>query len=486
MSRCIIKTQKNSFDWGALTSTLTSEAWRRGDLSYKLHDGQLEIYDTLHQLFANGQKEFAFRISRQFGKSYLTVILALEICLRNPGVIVRIAGSTIDSVASIVEDNLAPIIFDAPSGLVRRLKSDKRYLVGKSQLRLGTLERSHIDQTMRGGNAYAIFCEEVAASVDSEHLEYAMKSVIGPQLLHSSKKKGGGLLGFITTPSDNPEHFFHSIIEPSCAKSGTFFTRTVYDNPMLDESQIDLAIKRCGGTQSEEWRREYLCEIFRSEARALVPEWDASIHIVKNPEFDAYSPFYVVADWGGSRDHTHAVLAQYNTKLEAIVIYKEVHIPAGTGTQDIIPLLLELERDIPRPVKSRIVDMFGGQLSVDLHKAGYNCQHPSKSDSDADLKALRSGIASGQLLLSDACTHTASALTSCQWNTSRTDWQRTIKYGHADAIAALVYVWRNVPKKDITPESYYDPAKVWVREHKQTGVEQWANKIDVKKKRKWG
>ena len=66
---------------------LQNTLWLLGDLSWKLHPGQLEIYIELYKHIEEGKKEFAFRISRQYGKSYLTVILAIEACIKNPNII---------------------------------------------------------------------------------------------------------------------------------------------------------------------------------------------------------------------------------------------------------------------------------------------------------------------------------------------------------------------------------------------------------------
>jgi hypothetical protein len=68
---------------------------------------------------------------------------------------------------------------------------------GRSETRnygLGVLERANVD-SLRGGNANLVICEE-GGFVSSDDYDYALRSVIGPQLLRS-----GGQLIHVTTPS---------------------------------------------------------------------------------------------------------------------------------------------------------------------------------------------------------------------------------------------------------------------------------------------
>ena len=459
-------------DLSTATTVAQHTLWKTGILSWKLHSSQLQIYNELWDALNNNQKQFAMRISRQFGKSYLLVILALEICLRNPGVIVRIAGPTLSSISDIVEDNLSPIIADAPEGLIRRNKSTRRYMVGKSELRLGTLERAHIDKTMRGGNAFAIFAEEAAASVKSTDLEYAMRSVINPQLLHSSKKPGGGILGFVTTPADTPEHYFHSNIEPMCEATNTFWTKTVYENPRLSQEQIELAIKRCGGEQSEQWRREYLCELFRSDEVVIVPEFDVNQH-VREFTLPEHRRLYTAIDLGGSRDHHHAILYYYDFMADLICVYADAHAPAHTATVDLISKIEEMEAfDSFGPIK-RYADL-NGQTATDL-RLTYNFQVETITDKkpDADLNYMRTLFANNKIVIHPRCKDTVACLLGGRWNNTRTDWLRTPSLGHCDAIAALVYAMRRVDKSNPMPQP--KPSDLQQRPKTSSGLQKWAS-----------
>ena len=430
---------------------LQNTLWLLGDLSWKLHPGQLEIYIELYKHIEEGKKEFAFRISRQYGKSYLTVILAIEACIKNPNIIVRILGPTLDAVAKIVEDNLMPIIRDAPKGLVTRHKSDKRYNFSNgSSLRLGTLERAHIDATARGGNSSIIFLEECAASVKSEDLKYAIESVINPQLLRSSKTKGGGLLIYITTPSNLLNHYFHEVIEPPLMLSNTYWCRTIYDNPQLSSDQIKLAMKRCGGEHSEAWQREYLCRLFRSDIITIIPEFNVECH-VNEFTLPEHRRLQTIIDFGGSRDCTSALLGCYDFEKKKLLIWDEVFAKPQTTTVEIIRQIIEMEAfDSFGPV-SRSADM-PGLISVDLNQTmQFSCQQTLKDDASGALQAVRSAFYNNEIIIHPRCTMLIKTLNMGKWNKSRTDYQRTEDLGHCDAIDALIYFLRNMDKKDPKP-----------------------------------
>jgi hypothetical protein len=82
---------------------MTALAWQSGNLTYKLHSGQRQIWQALND--ATAQEALLF-ISRQWGKSYLSACYGLSYCLRNPYIIVRIAAPTLKQAKDIVSDNI--------------------------------------------------------------------------------------------------------------------------------------------------------------------------------------------------------------------------------------------------------------------------------------------------------------------------------------------------------------------------------------------
>lgn len=427
-----------SEDLEALEDTLYSKAreaaWIQGDLRYKLHTVQKTIVDTLGNI---DTQEALILSSRQLGKSYAMCVYAIMFCIKNPGSIVRIAAPTLKQAQDIVSDNLDPIIADAPEGLVKRLKSSYRWQIGDSQLRLGILERAHVD-TLRGGNAKLIICEE-GGFVSSEDYRYAVVSVIGPQLLHSE-----GQVIHVSSPSEEPEHYLHTEVLPKCELSRSLFRFTIYDNPRLTEAQIEKAKALSGGENSIAWRREYLAQIIRDSGIVCIPEFDEESH-VEDYIIPEHAFYLTSIDTGGVRDKTVALLMLYDFIRSKVVVVEERIFDSNSVTDNIIDEVKRMEEG--KNIKQRYIDA-PGQLIVDLNlKHGYHSLLPLKDDWQAGLNAVRLMMTHGNLLISTACPFLIQTLKSATFNKQKTDFSRSEALGHMDALAALMYGVRMIDRQ---------------------------------------
>lgn len=427
--------------------------WLLGDLTYKLHDTQLKIWDSLER---QSSQEALILSSRQLGKSYVACAYAISFCIRHPHSIVRIAAPSLKQAADVVNDNLEPIIRDAPHGLIKRLKSSYRWCIGESELRLGILERAHVD-SLRGGNAKLIICEE-GGFVRSDDYKYAIESVIGPQLLRS-----GGKLVHVTSPSREPDHYIHSETLPKCSLAKSVHRYTVYDNPQLEEEQIKKAIELCGGEDTIAWRREYLAEIVRDDEIVCVPEFDASLHVTSF-EYTPYANYLTTIDAGGVRDKTVALLMSFDIESSKIFVHAERIFSANTSSDIIIESIKNMELDVSE-VHQRFADA-PGQLLIDWQmKHNYQTLLPRKDDWEAGLNAVRLMFRQGRILISDQCPFLKATLHSATFNKNKTDFERTETLGHMDALAALMYGVRMIDKStnrhpipNYNKEIYFTPA----------------------------
>lgn len=446
------------------------QAWETGDLRYKLHSVQAHIVNTLESLKS---QEALILSSRQLGKSYAMCVYAIMFCIKNPGCIVRIAAPTLKQAQDIVADNLDPIISDAPTGLVKRLKTAYRWQIADSQLRLGILERAHID-TMRGGNAKLIICEE-GGFVSSEDYRYAVVSVIAPQLLHSE-----GQVIHVTSPSEEPEHYLHTEVLPKCELNNSLFRFTVYDNPRLSLAQIEKAKTLSGGENSIAWRREYLAEIIRDSAIVCVPEFDERLHVVEY-ERPEHSYYCTSIDTGGVRDKTVALLMTHDFLNAKVMVVDERVFDANSVTDDMVDEIKAMEFGLN--VRQRFADA-PGQLLVDLRmKHNYAAILPNKDDWEAGLNAIRLMMSQGKLLIAQECPFLIQTLKAATFNKQRTDFSRSTVLGHMDALAALMYGVRMIDKQSNPypepkrSENTFYPAHMI---NKQTGLEKFAHSVTKK------
>jgi hypothetical protein len=444
--------------------------WLMGCLEWKLDAHQREIYRLLEQIPPDKQNEILFLCSRQWGKSYFNLILALEHAIRHPGIQVRIGAPTKLQAQEIIEANLVPIIADAPKGLVLPARSEKTWRIANgSSIKVGAMERAHVD-SMRGPNSPLIILEEGVA-LESDDYVHAMGVVIPQQTRHVNSR-----LIHVTSAPEDPEHYILSEVAPKCEIDGTLFKRTIWQNTAITREQIlKIAEKMPGGLRGEKFRREYEVEIFRTLSLIVVPEYDEAIHLSTHEP--KHGNYLVATDFGGVRDKTVGLLIAYDFERNTKHFLNEFVADSNTGTKDIVAGLIGLE---PFEV-DRVVDA-PGQLLIDLtteHK--YLCRQTPKDDWLAQLNNLRTGFTRRDTFVHPRCKFLRATLKAGTFNKNRTDFARTTALGHMDAIAAATYGYRNIdtltnpiPRRALTPE-----------EQVETFWDKQAENIQQKETREW-
>ncbi len=483
--------------------------WERAkDLTYKLDALQVSIHRTIKDLKA---KKACVMSSRQIGKSYWDCTFAIEYLANHPNKIARIIAPTLKQCGDIVQDNLIPIALDAPPGFITPKTSTYRWeLSNGSSLRLGAMERAHVDGN-RGGNASVVIYEE-CGFVDADDFTYAVNSVLAPQLLRSN-----GMELFVTSPSENPDHPLHTLIYPACEELGTAFRYTVFDSPSITNDMIFEAMRRSGclltelfiqalfdslinsanvhnyaeitgSVLSESFRREYLAEIIRPSSLMVVPGFDPHIHVRVFAKPMACS-WTVTIDWGGVRDMTVALLHTYDFNTDTDLIWDERSFKPNTETDVIVKGKIENpdKKDTLRYWEDRYGGEFDvqhrwadvpGQLQVDLAdplRFDYPVMIPQKSDWKASVQNMATRFSLNKVLIHPRCKVLIKTLQSGMFNKTRTDFARsdTLGIGHCDALAALMYAIRS---QDRT--SPYDTARLpgdrYFVPKKETDIDQLA------------
>ncbi len=431
---------------------LKSTFWRLGDLRYKLDSLQRGISKTVR---SHEAKKVLILSSRQIGKSYWACAYALEYLANNPGKIVRIVAPTLKQCGDIVQDNLLPICRDAPEGFIVPKKSEYRWdLANGSSLRLGALERAHVDGN-RGGNASIVIYEE-CGFVKADDFTYGVNSVLGPQLLRSNGREI-----FVTSPSEDPDHPIHIAILPECEALGTLFRYTVYDSPSITAPQIEEAARRCGGVDTEAFKREYLAQIIRPSSLMIIPDYDPRRHVVPF-RLPTSLVWNVTIDWGGVRDLTVALLHTYDFLSNKYLIWDEMMWKANTPTSKIVDDLRVWESDYP--IAARWADV-PGQTQVDLIAIhNYQTSTPPKSDWVASVNQMAVRFSMDQIMIHPRCIFLQRSIRGGMFNKNRTDFDRSLELGHMDALAALMYALRaqdldNPYGEYVPPDNVYLPVR---------------------------
>lgn len=408
------------------------EAFEDGDLTFLFHDAQLDMLAMVER----GGSEILIFCSRQLGKSFFILCVAIMHCTRHPRGLVRIFCKTVDQANDIVADNMAVIQALAPPGFIKRMKSERRWRVGRGQIRIGPLAAAHVDGK-RGGNATLVILEE-GGFTPSEQYQHAIGKVIGPQLLRS-----GGPLVHVTTPSEDELHYVHTVVLPKCERTGALARKTVYENPQLTDEQIVQARDLC--PTPEDWEREYEVKIKRSEMATITPEFDPERH-VREMAIPLFAYWQTSLDFGGVQDKHGVILTYFDFDRAKLCVVDERFLELNTPTDTIVAESLEMERHAKwmNGTPWRVSDA-PGQIVVDLRHAGFHVRTPEKGDGswEAGIKALRGALRRGEVEIHPRCKWLIASLYHGRFNKRRTDFERTKLFGHWDLGSALIYAWRH-------------------------------------------
>ena len=376
-----------------------------------------------------------------------------------------ICGPDIKQTTNIVVPLIEKISQDAPNGLIKRTKSENKWYVGQSELRLGGFDTVNIN-SHRGSEFHDVLFEESRDSNPDRYV-YGINEVIKPTLLHTN-----GQLIHLTTYPNIPGHPFITETIPEAEIDNALFKFNIYDNPLLTLEQIEQAKKDCGGEDTTAFKVEYLCEFVKDEVSTVFPEYNPKIHFK-----DFISPklanYIVSIDFGGIRDKTVALLCGYDFANAIDVVIDERVFDINTDTKTIITEVKNMED------RYKIIGRYGdssGQLQVDCSNIyNYYFTLPKKDDVDSAINNVRLRFIQNKILIHSKCKFLNNTLQNAQYNDNRTDFMRTLALGHNDAGMALTYGIRmldranNPYKRESSPDAlmpgavYKDEMKPFIK-----------------------
>ena len=437
-------------------SKLTAELWSRGNLKYKLWPQQQSIYEAIYGLPPDID-EAVVLCARQFGKSHLGVLIAIEQCLRWHDRCFLIIGPTLKQTREIVTPRLRHIIADAPPGLIRPSKSEGKWYIGTSELVMGGFDLNTNSQ--RGKTLQGVFVEEIVDANPDDYLE-SLRSDIGPALTHSD----AGKIIFLTTLPKVPDHPFITETMARAQINNSFYSFTIDDNKALSQSQYEACVRRAGGRHTDDFKREYLNQIIRDKSVVVIPDFDPARHI---GEFDLpeYCNYEIYIDWGGVRDFTVAVVVGYGYLEATDFVFDELWWGPNTPTEVIVnDIRTKWTGKYLQPNRKEHVYYADvpGQLAVDLGRTfKMSVALPQKSDWEASINGLANRFTQNKIKIAPHCKLTITTCQSGMFNKNHTDFERTISTGHCDAIAALMYAVRGLNRSNPYPNEIASKDRFW-------------------------
>ncbi len=476
-----------------LQAGLAAEAWRRGTLTYLLHEDQRRVRA---QLEASSATRFVLEIARRWGKTWLLVCLALECCLRKPGVRVVYGAPTLKDLAEFVLPTLEAISAHAPV----ELRGEYRGATGHwampngSYIHLFGCDDKRKANRGRGPGAELVILDEAGFI---PILRYVLRGVLRPQTLHS-----GARMLIASTPSEEPDHDFTAIAERAEAR-GNYARRTIHDNPRLTEARIEAFVAEDAAdeglpveeyVETDTFRREYLAERVVDAQLVVVPEWAElrdSLRVVRPRP--AFFDGYTSLDFGGADPH-FGLLGYFDFPRACLYVEREVYLHNGETTADLAGALKEAERQAwgtslwqgtlrasregsarllaalppeareffdraaPQQPFARFADN-DLQLIRDLARLhGFLAIPTEKTDKRLHVNAVRIALRERRIEVHPECVHLDRHLRSTLWkDAKRRDFARR-NGEHGDGVDALVYLHRNVDtQRNPFPDAEYGP-----------------------------
>lgn len=424
-----------------------SELWRRGILSWKLDSVQKDLY----KLFYNSENKIqCWLLSRRFGKTRTLIVLALEQCIRVPNSIVKFVSPTKLQVNNNVRPLIRELLEDCPNDIKPEFRSKDYiyYFSNGSEIQLAGTDNGHAEK-LRGGNSHIAIIDEAGSCSDLTNI---IRSILLPTTLIT---KGKVLLA--GTPPKHYEHDFNTFVE-ECEARDTLIKKTIYDNPRLTQKDIEDTISEYGGAQSEEFRREYLCEPIKDSKFSAIPEFTPELEkeIVKEwpkpPFYDAYEAMDL-----GFKDLTVLLYGYYDFRADKVIIEDEQVID---GSKLQLPTLVEdikkkeqqlwynpYTNEVKKPVirVSDINYIVTSEISRISH-GEINFVIPKKDDKGAAVNTLRAMLGGHKIIINPRCKTLIRHLNNVRWKKSEGNsvFARSVDNGHYDAVDALTYFIRTI------------------------------------------
>jgi hypothetical protein len=415
-----------------------------GDLSFLLRPQQREISEWLD---AQSQIVSVIHASRGYGKTYFSLVKALEKGLVAPNQRIVFACPTREQATKIAVPTMA-MLKEALTGLleIKQQTTGHQYILPNGSVII--LEGADDDRGnhLRGPFAHFIICDEAGFW---RHCDYVVRSVLLPQ----AQRCGGRLVAISTSPESTGHEFVELCARAT--RTNSYLRRTIDDNQYITSEEKSVLIEELGGPTATATRRELYCEFVVEENRAVIPEFSEAKHVFTDEtQVPIWRDRYVAMDLGFN-DDTHAVFAWWDWNNACLVVEDELR-RANELTSKIVELVQQKEKDIWGKHKPymRIADN-DLQILHDMAALGLSFSPATKTDKEAAINSLRSMFAQGKIKIHARCVNLILQLKVGIWNNQRTGYDRLPGVGHLDGIDALVYLNRRIDRnRNPQPETY--------------------------------
>lgn len=423
--------------------TGNASAWHRGDLTHLLHNGQVKIQNVYD---VSPQTIHVILCARGYGKTYWGATLAVSQALKKPKSRIKIATEFQTDLEALILPNFDAVLEDCPDDLRPTWKASKSKFIFPNGSEIALIGLDRKPNGLRGQHGVDLIILEEAGFISK--LEAIYRSVIVPITTHRPNCK----IVLISTPPESLDHYFWTFVDRATL-DGTLSVFTIDENPMLSPKDIERLEREMGGRDSTQFKREYLCQRVAEQSRMVVPEFsEAIIKEYTRPDYFQFLHKQHALD-SGVRDLTVGLWGYYDfLNAKAIIEDELVLRNKEVLTHNIFNRTCEIEAALGYAKTRRHADNDNLILIQDLNLLGSTKEMhwiPTRKDEiEASINLVRTWINQDRLLIHPRCKILKGTLSTALWNKTRTDFNRSEIYGHADAIMALVYFLRNLNTVD--------------------------------------
>lgn len=461
MSTKTIKTSK---------AQITQELWRRGVLHWQLRPHQKVIYDKVREILSSNDpmlNSYVIDCARQFGKSFIMFMIAVENCLRESYQTVVYVGPLKSQVNEIINGHTFNVMFaSCPPDLKPKYDGSTLQFPNGSRIRLAGTDNKNYSN-LRGGAAHLVILDEAGFMSD---LEIGVLPTVEPMT-----KTTGGKVIFASTPPDTLDHDYIQILRDH-EEIGLISTYTIWDDKSLSEVQLQKIINQCRGRETTKFKREYECQRIVESSMQVVPELTQELvnklqvkEDYKNDPLMQYWHKYIVVDTG-VRDKTAVVFAHYNYHKKRLIVDATLDLQGSEYNTAKLSQMIKDKRDELWPDPAYLKDLryvADSNNLVVINDLNIIYKLPfvgtTKGRLDEMVQKVRDWVFDERILFAPAAVEALNCARFAIWSKSRSEFGRSAKYGHYDLLAAITYLVRNVNEHaDPMPLAQVDRTKMYV------------------------
>lgn len=429
--------------------------WEMGILEWKLDGCQKALYDFYHN---RTDKTIIVNASRRLGKSFFLLCIALEMCIRKPGTIIKYIQPTREMIRDNLNPDLELMLDDCPIELRPTWKGQGNVweFPNGSRINVAGTDGKNYNK-LRGGNADLCIVDEAGFCSDLKH-------IINSILIPLTTITKGRIMLSSTTPTE-PDHEFNDYMDYAEIQ-GTLIRKTILDaieeqrndvKPRITREIVADIIKALpGGENSDSFRTEYLCERITNSDSAVLPEFVPDVQkdcIVEYPRPLFYDR-YVAMDIGFV-DLTVVLFAFWDYDHQVLVVEDELVMSGNSlTTSNLAENIKGKEKKlwmnhITREQEDPYMRVSDNNLQVinDLQMDyGLFFMPTEKHDKLSYIQNLRTMVGDRRIIINPRCKTLISHMRGATWDKQKKDFKRSPDKGHYDAVAALLYLSRNIQK----------------------------------------